>query len=276
MIPNNILQIHLGPKNTEYEYLMHLSKGWELAYPDWNVIIAEEDELERVLFEYSPRALDAYNKIDILTYRADLGRLALLYTYGGLYLDLDTRPNLPLSHLVRSDSMTEGFLVSFEPDRISEEHGFSGVVTNNHVAASEPNSKMVKHMLDVMIDRILLADISQSHTEGHRGFWIVPIVSTDAWGQLLVDYCNKIAKNNDFIGEIFERGWGSVGHLWIYFNNDEFGITKFREAVTHIGSLTLKDFVDTNAMLNPLEAIADLYRGLQINNVNIKVGSDGI
>lgn len=272
MIPKNIIQICIGPDNNDTKYLRHLSKGWSIAYPDWNILLCDDDMVEQSVAEYSNDALAAYHKIKVLTYRADLARLILLYKYGGVYIDLDTRPAAPLiPYTVVSDEMQWGMLICIENNQI---------ITNNHLVASEPRNSLIKGMIDGMVQSILEVDISQLKFEDHRHSrtWVAPIVSTEAWARLLLKHINNLI-GEDYLDKHLSSGAGTVGWFWLTYDGEKVSSRKYRDNVIHIGSLTLKDFVDTNPLENPMSKIAELYSDLDLSNSEIKIyrgGADGL
>lgn len=274
MIPKNIIQLYVGPENNEFNYLMHLHKGWKIAYPDWNVHVYRDRDIEDALLEYSEEALEAYKSIEILTYRADFARLILLYKYGGLYLDLDTRPAAPLiPNVIDSEQMQWGFLMTFEPDREGDLRNpdYRGVTTNNHIFAAAAGSELLKRMIDKIVKRIHAA----SNEDGNP-FWIVPIVSTDAWGTMFLDELDMIAPENNYLKKHLEGGHGTVGWYWVSWDGVEVKTRKYRDFLRHIGSLTIKDFVDTNPIENAMDKVAMLYKNLPLNNGEIKISRSGL
>lgn len=94
MIPKNIHQIWLQGED-------HLRKNkpklWRNAYhvkeffDDCNYHLWEDDEIREVMKE-DPALLSVYDSIDIKAAKADVARYFLVYTFGGVYLDMDFEP----------------------------------------------------------------------------------------------------------------------------------------------------------------------------------------
>lgn len=78
--------------------------------------VASDDDVLPILSRYCPDLLEIYKKIDVPAAKSDCARLALLYEFGGWYLDFDTFPrtsldfyesknkDLYLSYLVQDNS----------------------------------------------------------------------------------------------------------------------------------------------------------------------------
>jgi hypothetical protein len=277
MIPKNIIQLYLGADTEDSKYLDHLQKGWQEAYPEWNHIYLKNDEVTKCIKEYSEAALDFYNNIGILSYRADFARLVLLHKFGGVYLDLDTRPNLPLEqYAIVNDNVLWGMLMTVDamagiPD--GQEH--RGVSTSNCLAVAETGSSFIKEMIDHIISEWLKIKNSGKHVASVNEFWAAKLVSTVAWGTMLLNKLDDLC-DGDYLGRHRKLGYGNFGTFWISWDGDKVITRKYRNTVTHIGSILLKDFMDTNPSDDPIKLLSNLYSDINLHNGEIKIYSRGL
>lgn len=278
MIPKNIVQIYVGPESDELDYFLHLSKAWETSYPDWNHHVFRDNEVEEHIRAFSADAWSVYNMIDIMTYRADLARLIILHNIGGVYIDLDTRPNLDLNtYVVRSPNMRWGFCFT-NGELKNDKH--SGYRCHNHLIASEAKSTMLKNIIDGMLNlaKKEFDELEKSDVEMQQGMWISSIVSVEGTADRIV----SILESEDYLNKslqewLIEKDWPMTGWSWIWQDEDDVKINKEREFVTHIGSLLLKDMPDTTPPnQNIMQALANLYKDISLKSGNIKLVSKGV
>ena len=274
MIPKNIIQICIGPEDNNTKYWMHLSKKWEIEYPHWNHHVYRDEEVEAIVKEYSDLAWQMYDSCPIYSFKADLARLIILYKVGGLYIDIDSRPNLDLdTYVVSSDKMRWGFYIT-----INEWDDPWEIVTNNHLAAAEKESEMIKSMIDNVLlgfTKLELSDQSLQDGAEKAGFRFAKLVSTTAWGRMIHKKLDSFY-NGDYIGHHLAKGYGKIGLFWITWDGEQVSIRKDRGFITHVGSILIKDFLDVNVPEQPMQRLADLYKGLVPHNGEIKIYSGGI
>lgn len=273
MIPKNIIQICIGEETETHRYWLHLSKKWEIEYPHWNHKVYRDKDIEPLVKEYSDLAWDFYSSCPILSFRADFARLILLYKVGGLYIDIDSRPNLDLEqYVITSDKMQWGFFLS-----INEYQDPWEIVTNNHLAAAEQGSEMIKEMIDnILIDFIALNERAEPGDAAQEaGFKFASLVSTSAWGRMLQNKLDSI-HGSDYIEYHLSRGYGKLGLFWITWDGEKLSTRKDRGFICHVGSILIKDFLDVNLPHNPMEQLGRLYDGLTPHNGEIKIYSGGI
>lgn len=272
MIPKNIIQICIGKETETHRYWLHLSKKWKLDYPDWNHKVYRDREIEEIVKNYSTRAWDFYKACPILSYRADFARLILLYTFGGLYVDIDSRPNLDINqYVVNSDDMRWGFFL-----HINEHNDPWSIVTNNHLAAAEKESDVIHGMIEqILADFDNLDKDRELDAAEKSGFEFVKLVSTDAWGKMVQKKLDEIV-GKDYVQHHISLGYGKIGVFWITYDNKEIKVRKDRNFISHVGSILIKDFMDVNVPDKPMSQIAKLYDGLTPHNGEIKIYSGGL
>lgn len=100
--PKNIFQTFRTSKLpfiTRY-YVRRLQK----QNPDWNYEFYDDERILNFFEEaFSPEYLTAYNSLTIGAAKADFFRYAVLYKYGGVYLDIDGYAKTPLDKFIRPD-----------------------------------------------------------------------------------------------------------------------------------------------------------------------------
>lgn len=276
MIPKNIIQIYLGDYGDESEYLFYLSEAWA-ALSGWDHKVYKNNEVDEIVRAYSEEAYVAYQSIPSLSYRCDLARLILVYQLGGMYLDLDTRPNSDIdlySHFFINEQTKWGFCFSFLYDNVDAEgrsHNYK-YVTMNHIFIAEKGSVLLKKIIDSMVDALL------QKVNGNNNTTYPDIVSTMAWAEYVKAAADETL-GADYREYHFKKGYGPFGDFWIANNNDTIKIKKFRNGISHVGSIILKDFLDTNANDHSFKDIAELYSDVVLHNGEIKIyvkgGSNG-
>lgn len=277
MIPKNIIQLYLGADTEDSKYLDHLHKGWEISYPDWNHIFLKNDEVSSIVKQYSTDAWDFYKSIEILSYRADFARLILLYEFGGVYIDLDTRPNLPLDqYVIVNKKMSWGMCLTMDQlSGVQEDEEYRGVYTMNHLAAAEKKSEFIKKIIEKILENYKTIVAKNNNQKRISAFSVAKLVSTVAWGTMLLDKLDELT-GGDYIGHHLGLGYGNLGTFWISWDGEKVITRKYRSFVTHIGSIMLKDFVDTNPSDDPLNLLSALYRDISLHNGEIKIYSRGL
>ena len=90
MFPKNIFQIWIqGKENITDDYFKQNIHNWEILNPDWNYICADNKMMEDACSVFSQRCLNAYKKAKAMHTKIDLGKIVLLYLYGGIAVDMD-------------------------------------------------------------------------------------------------------------------------------------------------------------------------------------------
>jgi mannosyltransferase OCH1-like enzyme len=90
--------------------------------PDISVYVYNDEECEHSLSQFPPEVLAAFRCLKPGAYKADLWRLCILYTFGGIYMDIKLNPKIPLSRFLTREyfvlddlthlSIYNGFMVS--------------------------------------------------------------------------------------------------------------------------------------------------------------------
>ena len=62
---------------------------WKLLNPSWTLHLVSDKDLQNACKKISKHTLELYNSFKLMHLKSDLGRYALLYLYGGIYIDID-------------------------------------------------------------------------------------------------------------------------------------------------------------------------------------------
>jgi mannosyltransferase OCH1-like enzyme len=98
-IPKTIYMCH---KNLEQIKLY--SQNWKNLNPEWEIELYDDDRCkEFFLNEFSQLHADIFEFIKDGPIKADFWRICVLYKYGGLYIDADIEPLVPLKDFISDD-----------------------------------------------------------------------------------------------------------------------------------------------------------------------------
>lgn len=100
MIPKNIHLIYIRDTK-EYPVPFHeyINKIKEF-HMSWNIRLYDKDDALKILKEHLPQCVEPYQKLKYNIQKADFLRIALVYIYGGFYMDLDMVCLKPLDDLL--------------------------------------------------------------------------------------------------------------------------------------------------------------------------------
>lgn len=84
---------------------------WKKYHPDWKVCFWTDKDNRKLIRSKYPEYLDLYDSYEHGIQRADMIRYFILYTYGGLYSDMDIQPTKSFNKLFLIDDKKEVYLV---------------------------------------------------------------------------------------------------------------------------------------------------------------------
>lgn len=86
------------------DYIKIYSENWKRLNPEYNIILYDDELCKKFLLEeFSQLHLDIFNFLQHGPIKADFWRLCILYKYGGLYVDADIEPLVPLKEYIDDD-----------------------------------------------------------------------------------------------------------------------------------------------------------------------------
>ncbi len=73
--------------------------------PEYTFVLYTDEEMDAFVNETFPGEIaDCYNRLNIIVAKADFWRYLILYKYGGIYLDIDSSIDRPLSELIQENT----------------------------------------------------------------------------------------------------------------------------------------------------------------------------
>lgn len=127
------------------------SQSWKRLHPDYKYILWTDEKLEELIKEYYPEWLNIWKTLPYGVQRGDVGRMMVLYQYGGIYCDTDTIAfqTFPISkneylklHVGRQSTVHLEMAIMFAPKK----HGFF----LHHLKQVEKSLKRWNWMKDFM------------------------------------------------------------------------------------------------------------------------------
>lgn len=158
--PRLIHRIWLGPRAIPAR-LDEWWRTWVDFNPEWRCIHWGDDEVNSLVAALDIKHL--YQRADRPVIQSDIARIAILWQYGGMYVDADFQCLKPIEPLVR-DWERAGYrcVMSLEPYR----QGTSKVT--NSVALTEPKHEAFKWLLAEAHRRLVRAE---SYTRSPNPVW---------------------------------------------------------------------------------------------------------
>lgn len=102
MIPKIIHQIWENEKKLEVPVRLRiLADTWRINNPQWKYHLWETEEINNLVKNEFPYFRSTYESLKYPIQRLDVIRYLILYTYGGVYTDLDTECFQPLDDLFK-------------------------------------------------------------------------------------------------------------------------------------------------------------------------------
>ena len=99
MIPKIIYMCHKNLDKIEI-----YSKNWKKLNPEYEIILYDDELCKKFLLdEYSQLHLDIFDFLKDGPIKADFWRICILNKYGGLYVDADINPLIPLNKYIEND-----------------------------------------------------------------------------------------------------------------------------------------------------------------------------
>jgi mannosyltransferase OCH1-like enzyme len=137
MIPKIIWQTYKDPFYQLPQYAKACAQTWKDLNPEYKYMYMDDEEARSfILHEFGEDWLEIFDSCPVGVMRGDIWRYLVIYTYGGVYADLDTICLKPISEWVDSK-----YSVVISEDDIKETY-------NQLTFASEPNNIIFKTVID--------------------------------------------------------------------------------------------------------------------------------
>lgn len=137
---NNIPKvIYLTHKNKIPDYVIN---NWKRLNPQYEIKYYNDADIRNFLKKYYPKSyLDYFNKLDSYKnagpIKADFWRVCILYKFGGVYVDADIEPLVPIKEFLEKDT---DFLTCGS-DKFND--------PNPHIIISKNNDIILKECLNI-------------------------------------------------------------------------------------------------------------------------------
>jgi GR25 family glycosyltransferase involved in LPS biosynthesis len=119
------------------------SKNWEKLNPDYKVSLYDDDMCKKMLSSNYPSLyLDIFNYLKDGPIKADFWRLCVLYLYGGVYVDADIEPLIPIKDFLEVNA---NFVIV---STYEKEYKF-----NPNFIMCKKNDKIIKDCIDWYINK---------------------------------------------------------------------------------------------------------------------------
>lgn len=148
-IPKIIWQTYSSEKENLPNYLKAISSTWENSGLEYRYI-SNREACEIIIKDHGERLGEIINYANIPMVKADIMRAAIMYTYGGLYADIDTILKTPVESWIDFDK--DLFLI--------ERPGDHSLIKNDLFAFSKENIIM-KSILDEIVRRCKTAILNK-------------------------------------------------------------------------------------------------------------------
>ena len=110
--------------------------------PEYTIQYYDDEQIRRFIQEHHPYALDAYDALIPGAYKADLWRVLILYTYGGIYIDAGHQFTVPISDILQD---SDEFVSVFEVYDLG---------IHNSFICAYPQHPILKRTIDMILDNI--------------------------------------------------------------------------------------------------------------------------
>jgi len=138
MIPKVIYMCH-----KKLDKIQVYSKNWSRLNPEYEIKLYDDEMCQQFLLtEYSPLHLEIFNFIKDGPIKADFWRVCIVNKYGGLYVDADIEPLIPLKNYIEED---DHFVtcISFNFNKNNLEFQL-----NPHFILSNKNNRNLQNAID--------------------------------------------------------------------------------------------------------------------------------
>lgn len=146
-VPKIIHQIWINESNIDFPEHWKISPiKWKEYHPDYIYILWEAETALQFIRQYFPDYVEIYQRFKYVVNRCDFLKYCLMYSYGGIYSDLD---NYCIANI-------EQELLKYQGDIFFPEIQifYTIVSPNNNLIFSKPNLDVPIHLINHMRDHI--------------------------------------------------------------------------------------------------------------------------
>lgn len=204
-------------------YFRVLTDTWKIHHPTWKYVLWTDEMNRNFIHEKFPSFLNRYDNLTFNIQRADVIRYFILYSFGGVYVDLDFECIKPIIPLLENSSCVLGK----EPKEHCLTHSRELIISNAFMAC-EPGHLFMKDLFEEsFVEKISKSDVNDFILSSTGPFMIsdlyenlkdslnINLVDSEALYPLTKDevYKSLQGENNEFISNKLERAYG-VHYYW--------------------------------------------------------------
>ncbi len=151
--------IHQTWKSHNLPALFHrLSKTWKANHPQWQYYLWTDEDNRNLIERHYPWFLEVYDNYPFEIQRVDAARYFILYSLGGLYVDLDFRSIEPLDPLLKDAE----FVLGLENCAHYELHDKPMIIGNAFMYSRQSGNLFLRNVIEE------LANSSTTSIEAHN------------------------------------------------------------------------------------------------------------
>lgn len=142
MIPKVIYMCH-----KKLDKIKVYSLNWKRLNPEYQIRLYDDEMCKNFLLkEYSQLHLDIFNHIQDGPIKADFWRVCIVNKYGGVYIDADIQPFVPLKRYIENDDyFITCISMYFKKDRLE-------LQLNPHFIMCDKNNSILESCINKYID----------------------------------------------------------------------------------------------------------------------------
>lgn len=130
--------------------LRNATLTWQLMNNNYKYMYWTDEDSDKFIFENCDNnTIDAYSRLYARAYKSDIFRLCILYKFGGIWTDISSECYFPLDKLITTENLV---IVKDNPSQVTNGNIYQAFI------AVEPNSTIIKYILDFTVDRVLKFD----------------------------------------------------------------------------------------------------------------------
>jgi len=143
MIPKVIYMCH-----KKLDKIKIYSQNWKKLNPDYEIKLYDDTLCKEFLLnEYSQLHLDIFNFLKDGPIKSDFWRICILNKYGGLYVDADIEPLVPLNNFIENnDDFVTCISTNFNKDWLPWQF-------NPHFILCNKNNKILQNSINKYIEK---------------------------------------------------------------------------------------------------------------------------
>jgi mannosyltransferase OCH1-like enzyme len=160
--------------------MAYWAETWRLHNPDYEYVLWDDADNRRLVSEKFPWFLQTYDGYDVEIKRADAIRYMFLYTYGGIYADLDFECLKPFDSLLEEYSGYDIILGRMESSSGPSAKWHSSNNIPNAIMISKPGCSFWIRVLQRMVMKAAVSG-GQGRPEVETGPIVLKEVYSFAW-----------------------------------------------------------------------------------------------